>query len=106
MSPKQVWAGLLVALVIIVASNSLFVVKETERGVLLKFGEVVNPDLKPGLHVKIPFVNNHRIFDGRILTVDSAAERFFTQEKKSVDCRFLRKISRVRHRNLLHLHQW
>ena len=61
MSPKQVWAGLLVALVIIVASNSLFVVKETERGVLLKFGEVVNPDLKPGLHVKIPFVNNHRI---------------------------------------------
>ena len=38
MSPKQVWAGLLVALVIIVASNSLFVVKETERGVLLKFG--------------------------------------------------------------------
>jgi membrane protease subunit HflC len=84
MSPKQVWAGLLVALVIIVASNSLFVVKETERGVLLKFGEVVNPDLKPGLHVKIPFVNNHRIFDGRILTVDSAAERFFTQEKKAL----------------------
>jgi len=58
--------------------------KETERGVLLKFGEVVDPDLKPGLHIKVPFVNNVRLFDGRILTVDSNAERFFTQEKKAL----------------------
>ena len=38
----------------------------------------------PGLHVKVPFVNNVRIFDGRILTVDSNPERFFTQEKKAL----------------------
>jgi len=84
MNPKQMWAGLLTALVVVLLSNSLYVVKETERGVLLKFGEVVNPDLKPGLHVKVPFVNNVRIFDGRILTVDANAERFFTQEKKAL----------------------
>lgn len=84
MSPRQVWVGLLVALVIIIGSNSLYVVRETERGVLLKFGEVVDPDLHPGLHVKIPFVNNVRLFDGRILTVDSTPERFFTQEKKAL----------------------
>jgi len=59
-------------------------VKETERAVLLKFGQVVNPDIKPGLHVKIPFVNNVRKFDGRVLTVDSQPERFFTQEKKAL----------------------
>jgi len=52
--------------------------------VLLKFGEVINPDLKPGLHVKWPFVNSVRKFDGRILTVDSQPERFFTQEKKAL----------------------
>ena len=84
MSPKQLWAGLLVTLLVLVGSNAIFVVRETERGVLLKFGEVVNPDLKPGLHVKVPFVNNVRIFDGRILTVDSNPERFFTQEKKAL----------------------
>ena len=84
MNPKQMWVGLLTALVVVLLSNSLYVVKETERGVLLKFGEVVNPDLKPGLHVKVPFVNNVRIFDGRILTVDANAERFFTQEKKAL----------------------
>ena len=84
MTVKQLWGGILLALVVIVASNSLYVVKETQRGVLLKFGEVVNPDLKPGIHVKVPFVNNVRLFDGRILTVDSPAERFFTQEKKAL----------------------
>jgi len=56
MSPKQLWAGLLVTVLVLVGSNAIFVVRETERGVLLKFGEVVNPDLKPGLHVKVPLL--------------------------------------------------
>ena len=70
--------------VLLMASKSLYVIKETERGVLLRFGEVVNPNIEPGLHVKIPFVNNVRKFDGRVLTVDSTPERFFTQEKKAL----------------------
>ena len=84
MNPRSMWLGLGAALVLMVLSNALYVVKETQRGVLLKFGEVVNPDLQPGLHIKMPFVNNVRLFDGRILTVDSSPERFFTQEKKAL----------------------
>ena len=68
----------------IVFSNAVFVISETQRGVLLKFGEVVNSDLEPGLHFKIPFVDSVRKFDGRILTVDSTPERFFTQEQKQL----------------------
>jgi membrane protease subunit HflC len=75
---------LLAVLALFVATNALYVVKETERAVLLKFGQVVNPDIKPGLHIKIPFVNNVRKFDGRVLTVDSQPERFFTQEQKAL----------------------
>ena len=75
---------LLLAVVVLVASNSLYVIKETERAVLLKFGEVVQADIPPGLHVKIPFVNNVRKFEGRILTVDSQPERFFTKEQKAL----------------------
>jgi membrane protease subunit HflC len=75
---------LVAALVLLLVSNSLYVIKQTERGVLLKFGEVVNPDLEPGLHAKIPFVNNVRKFDGRLITVDSQPERFFTQEQKAL----------------------
>jgi modulator of FtsH protease HflC len=84
MSPKQMFTGALLIIAIMVFSNSVYIVRATERGVLLKFGEVVNPDLQPGLHFKVPFVNNVRLFDGRILTVDSNPERFFTQEKKAL----------------------
>jgi membrane protease subunit HflC len=76
--------GTLIFFGFIVLSNSVFVISETQRGVLLKFGEVVNADLEPGLHFKIPFVDSVRKFDGRILTVDSTPERFFTQEQKQL----------------------
>jgi len=84
MSGRNVTFILFVVLALFVANNALYVVKETERGVLLKFGEVVESNLLPGLHWKIPFVNNVRIFDGRLLTVDSQPERFFTQEQKAL----------------------
>ena len=84
MSGRNMTVLLLVALGLFLASNSIYVIKETERGVLLRFGEVVNPDIQPGIHAKIPFVNNVRKFDGRVLTVDSQPERFFTQEKKAL----------------------
>ena len=81
---RQTVMGAVLVLVLFILPNSIFVISETERGVLLKFGEVVKSDLSPGLHFKIPFVDNVRRFDGRILTVDSTPERFFTQEKKAL----------------------
>lgn len=84
MNGRTLFVVMLAAVVLLVASNSLYVVRETERGVLLKFGEVVNPNLEPGIHVKVPFVNSVRKFDGRVLTLDSQPERFFTQEQKAL----------------------
>lgn len=81
---RQNLIGTVLFLTLVVLSNSVFVISETQRGVLLKFGEVVNSDLEPGLHFKIPFVDSVRKFDGRILTVDSTPERFFTQEQKQL----------------------
>jgi membrane protease subunit HflC len=76
--------GAVLVIILFILPNSIYVISETERGVLLKFGEVVRGDLSPGLHFKVPFVDNVRRFDGRILTVDSNPERFFTQEKKAL----------------------
>jgi membrane protease subunit HflC len=81
---RQNLIGTVLFLTFVVLSNSVFVISETQRGVLLKFGEVVKSDLEPGLHFKIPFVDSVRKFDGRILTVDSTPERFFTQEQKQL----------------------
>jgi modulator of FtsH protease HflC len=66
-------------------SNTLFVVKETERAVMLQFGELVNADIQPGLHAKIPWVNNVRKFDARIQTEDATPQRFLTLEQKALD---------------------
>ena len=59
-------AGIL--LIVIVISNSIFVISEVERGVTLRFGQMIEADVKPGIHVKIPFVDDVRRFDARILT--------------------------------------
>lgn len=84
MNTKTLTALIGIAIALIVASNSLFVIQETERGVLLKFGELVNADLRPGLHVKIPMVHQVRKFDSRVLTLDGPPSRFLTLEKKGV----------------------
>lgn len=73
-----------VLIAILGISSSAYVVKETERAVKLKFGEVVEADVSPGLHWKIPFVHKIRKFDARIMTMDATAERFLTIEKKSL----------------------
>ena len=73
----------IVLIVILLGANStLYVVSEFERGVKLQFGKLVEADIQPGLHVKVPFVDNVRIFDARILTVDAQPASFFTIEKK------------------------
>jgi membrane protease subunit HflC len=84
MSGRNLTLILLAAATVLLLSNALYIIKETERGVLLRFGEVVDPELLPGLHIKIPFVNNVRKFDARIITVDAQPERFLTQEKKAL----------------------
>ena len=70
---------------VLIAGNTLFVVKETDRAVMLRFGEVVNSDIAPGLHVKIPWVNTVRKFDARIQTEDAPSERFLTLEQKALE---------------------
>lgn len=74
----------IVLLGMLVASQTLFVVKETERAVVLKFGEIVQDDVQPGIHFKLPIMNEVKKFDARILTMDSRPQRYLTLEKKAV----------------------
>ncbi len=74
----------LLLIALLVGSQTLYVVKETERAVVLKFGEIVQDDVQPGLHFKIPVMNEVKKFDARILTMDSRPQRYLTLEKKAV----------------------
>ncbi|GAB2890298.1 protease modulator HflC [Microbulbifer echini] len=76
--------GIIVVLLlgILLVTSSAFVVKETEKGVLLRFGELVRTYTEPGLHFKIPFAERLRKFDARIQTVDSSPVRMLNSENK------------------------
>lgn len=69
-------------LLLLLASGSLYVVNETQRGVLLEFKKVKNADLQPGLGFKWPFISEVVVFDGRVQILDSPSEEFLTLEKK------------------------
>ncbi|WP_299199016.1 protease modulator HflC [uncultured Amphritea sp.] len=82
MSGKSM-AGVVIALLLIVVGfNTLYIIKETDRAVLLKFGEIVNPDVQPGLHIRWPVINTLRKFDGRVQTLDAQPQSYLTVEKK------------------------
>ena len=66
------------------ASLSVFTVSETQKALKFRLGEIVASDFTPGIYFKIPFINNVKKFDGRILTLESKPERFLTSEKKNV----------------------
>ena len=69
---------------VIFLSQSFYVVSEMQRAVLLRFGEIIEFDVQPGLHFKLPIVNTVRKFDARILTLDAAPQRYLTSEKKAL----------------------
>ena len=74
----------LVVLVAILLSSSLYTVNETQVAIKLRLGEIVAIENEPGLKFKTPFVNNVVTFDKRIQTLDAPAESFLTVEKKNV----------------------
>ena len=84
MSTKLFVLGFVVLAAAVLGMNSVFVVTEMERAVLLEFGKVVRADISPGLHFKLPFINDVRKFDSRVMTLDAPAERYLTLEKKAL----------------------
>lgn len=74
----------LIPILAILASSSLYTLNETQVAIKLRLGEVVSIESEPGLKFKTPFVNNVVFFDQRVQTLDSAPEAFLTIEKKNV----------------------
>lgn len=77
-------ALVLAVLLGILGLSSVFIVTETEYAIKFQLGRVVRADYEPGLHFKLPFVNNVRKYDRRLLTLDTNAEKMLTSEQKFV----------------------
>ena len=87
---KNLIIAILITLLVL-ATGSLFVVREGQRAIVIQFGKVQRDAdtgdtrvFEPGLHFKLPFIDSVRQLDARIQTLDDSPDRFVTSEKKDL----------------------
>ncbi len=86
--------NLLLALLIVVAiavGMSVFTVNEREHALKFRFGEIIRDQYEPGLHFKIPVVNNIVKLSNQVLTRYNPPEEFLTAELKNLRVDFFIK---------------
>lgn len=83
--------AVLVIVAIVAGFSSIFVVNEGQRAIVLQFGKVIRDTetgepivYTPGLHFKLPFIEDVKRLDARFKTLDGNPDRFVTSEKKDL----------------------
>ena len=84
MSAKGSMGVIALLIVIFVGFGAVYRVDMRQKAIVFQFGEIVRSDDVPGLHFKVPFINNVQKFDARIQTMDAAPESYLTKEKKNL----------------------
>jgi membrane protease subunit HflC len=72
---------ILIAAVVLV-SQIFFTVDETNQAIVLQFGEPIRTVRDPGLHTKLPFIQNLIILEKRVLSSDAPPQEYLTTDKK------------------------
>jgi len=98
MNPRTMQALTITLLFLSILSSTAYTIRETQRGVLIQFGEIIDADLKPGLGFKLPMIHEIRKFDARTQVTDSERTEYLTQENKFliVDSYVLWKVADVK----------
>lgn len=74
--------GALLVVIVVIASSALFTVHQTNQALVLQFGEPRRVVTDPGLHVKLPFIQNVAYFDRRVLEFDAPKEEIIASDQK------------------------
>ncbi len=91
MNTSKFLALIILALVVVLGYASIFTVDERELAIKFRLGEIVKADYEPGLYFQMPFINNVRKYEKRILTLDARPANYLTKEKKNVNVDFFVK---------------
>lgn len=86
---KGIVIGVILVVVLIVLFSAAFIVKETEQVIITQFGKPVgDPVTEPGIHFKIPLIQEAHFFDKRFLAWDGDPNQIPTKDKRFiwVDC--------------------
>ena len=77
--------GAVIAVLVIVASSSLFIVEQTQQAIVLFFGKPQETIREPGLYVKVPFAEEVVYYEKRVLDLDPPKERMILADQKRLD---------------------
>ncbi|MCO5237097.1 MAG: protease modulator HflC [Chitinophagaceae bacterium] len=84
-SPKQIIVIVLVIVAVLAVSGSVFILNETEQAIVTQFGKPVGePRVKPGVNLKVPFIQKVQFFDKRYLAWDGHPNQVPTKDKKFI----------------------
>lgn len=84
MQSKHTFFLLIAIALIVVGSQSIFIVHQTEQALVLQLGKPKDTIYKPGMHFKIPFIDNVVRFDARILDYDALSAEAYTSDLKTI----------------------
>jgi len=73
--------GIIAFAVIIFVNSIFFIVPQTKQALVLQFGEIKRAVNKPGLHAKLPFIQEVMMFDKRILSFEAQPAEFITHNR-------------------------
>jgi len=91
MSNKSLFIIILILVTLMGFSKSIYIVEETEKGLILRFSKVLRDAdnlpvvYDPGLHFKIPFADSTVLIDTRVQLMDGTPDVFTTQNKEFLD---------------------
>jgi membrane protease subunit HflC len=75
-------AGVVAAVILVLAMSALFTVHQTQQALVLQFGNPKRVVQEPGLHVKIPFIQNAVYIDRRVLDFDAESQEVILGDQK------------------------
>ena len=77
--------GVIIIVAGIIITSALFTVHQTQQALILQFGNPIRVVKDPGLHFKMPFVQNAQFYDSRILDLDPPAQEVILADQKRVN---------------------
>ena len=78
-------AAIIIALLVLLGVNSFYTVEDGQTVLVTQFGKILRADKEPGLHAKVPLLQQSLTLDNRILSYDGAPERYATSDKQSIN---------------------
>ena len=86
MSAQNIFVGIVFAIVVLLmmGASPFFVVDLTETAIVVRLVNPVNTIVEPGLKFKVPFIEEVRFFDKRLLDYDVPPQDVITLDKKTI----------------------